>query len=227
MARLARIVIPKLPHHVTQRGNRRQDVFFSDADYRQYIKLLTHHAREAGTEIWAYCLMPNHVHLMLTPGDEHGLHNALQEAHRRYTRHINLQKDWKGYLWQGRFASCPMDERHMLAAARYVELNPVRAKLVKRAEDWPWSSARAHLAGGDDGIVRVKPLLDAVPDWAGFLAQGLAQDDAETLRRGERTGRPLGSEAFLKDLERRTGRALQKAKPGPKKRSPGSTTVRG
>tara|TARA_B100000315_G_scaffold161841_1_gene150343 strand:+ start:108 stop:776 length:669 start_codon:yes stop_codon:yes gene_type:complete len=214
---MARVVIPRLPHHVTQRGNRRQEVFFSDADYRHYLDLLSHHTGQAGTEVWAYCLMPNHVHLMLVPSDEGGLQNALQEAHRRYTRQINRQKDWKGYLWQGRFASCPLDERHMLAAARYVELNPVRAGLTRRAEDWPWSSARAHLAGEDDGIVRVAPLLKAVPDWAAFLAQGLADADAASLRGGERTGRPLGSESFLKDLEARTGRTLRKGRPGRKK----------
>jgi putative transposase len=191
-------------------------VFFGAADYRRYLELVSYYAGEAGTEIWAYCLMPNHVHLMLVPGDEQGLHNALQEAHRRYTRHINIQKGWKGYLWQGRFASCPMDERHTLAAARYVELNPVRAGLTRQAGAWPWSSARAHLAGEDDGVVRVAPLLAAAPDWAEFLAQGLTDDDAAALRKGERTGRPVGSQAFLKDLETCTGRTLQKGRPGPK-----------
>ncbi|MBL6953658.1 MAG: transposase [Alphaproteobacteria bacterium] len=220
MARIARVVIPRLPHHVTQRGNRRQDVFFSDGDYRHYLDLLSHHAGEAGTEIWAYCLMPNHVHLMLLPDDEDGLHNTLQEAHRRYTRHINTQKGWKGNLWQGRFASCPMDERHMLAAARYVELNPVLAGLTRRAEDWRWSSARAHLAGENDGVVRVTPLLEARPDWPAFLAQGLADDEAAAIRGGERTGRPLGSESFLQDLETQTGRTLRKGKPGRKNRRP-------
>lgn len=217
MARMARVVIPRLPHHVTQRGNRRQEVFFSEGDYRHYLDLLSQHAGAAGTEIWAYCLMPNHVHLMLVPSDEDGLHNALQETHRRYTRHINSLKGWKGNLWQGRFASCPMDERHMLAAARYVELNPVRARLCRRVRDWPWSSARAHLAGEDDGVVRVAPLLAAVPDWAAFLAQGLADEEAAALRGGERTGRPLGSENFLKGLEARTGRRLRKGAPGRKK----------
>ena len=154
MARFARIVIPGIPHHVTQRGNRRQEVFFSAVDYRRYLELLTDHAREAGTEIWAYCLMPNHAHLMLVPGDEDGLHRALQEAHRRYTRFVNLQHDWTGHLWQGRYASCPMDEAHTLMAARYVELNPVRAGLVERAEAWAWSSARGHPAGEDAGVRR-------------------------------------------------------------------------
>lgn len=216
MARFARIVIPGIPHHVTQRGNRRQEVFFSAVDYRRYLELLTDHAREAGTEIWAYCLMPNHVHLMLVPGDEDGLHRALQEAHRRYTRFVNLQHDWTGHLWQGRYASCPMDEAHTLMAARYVELNPVRAGLVERAEDWAWSSARGHLAGEDDGVMRADALGALVPDWRAFLDEGLADEHAERLRMGERTGRPLGSPYFIEALESRTGRDLQKQKPGRK-----------
>ncbi len=217
MARLARIVVPGLPHHVTQRGSRRQHVFFSDADYRFYLNLLADFTREAGTEVWAYCLMPNHVHLILVPSTPEGLHRSVQEVHRRYTRHVNRQKGWKGYLWQGRFASCPMDETHLLAAARYVELNPVRAGLVKRARAWRWSSAVAHLTGKDDGIVSPQPLLDRRPDWKAFLKKGLDETMAEALRRGERTGRPLGSVDFIEDLERRTGRTLKKQKPGRKR----------
>ena len=216
MARLARIVVPGIPHHVTQRGNRRQTVFFADADYRAYLNLLAGFAKEAGTAVLGYCLMPNHVHLILQPEDADGLRRAVQETHRRYTRRINAQKEWKGYLWQGRFASCPMDEAHLMAAARYVELNPVRAGLVKEPQDWPWSSARAHLAGRGDGIVSVAPLLSAVTDWRAFLAQGLDEKEADVLRQGERTGRPLGSAAFIEAIEARTGRRLTKQKPGPK-----------
>jgi putative transposase len=133
-------------HHVTQHGNRRQQVFFGDDDYRAYRTLLAAGCRDAGVEVRAYCLMPNHVHLILTPSTRDGLRAALAEAHRRYTRAINLREGWRGYLWQGRFASVAMDEAHMMAAARYVELNPVRARLARRADEWPWSSAHAHLA---------------------------------------------------------------------------------
>ena len=219
MARLARIVAAGLPHHVTQRGNRRQTVFFSDDDYAAYIDLLAEGCREAKTAVWAYCLMPNHVHLILVPKDADGLRAALGEAHRRYTWRINRREDWRGYLWQGRFASFPMDEAHLLACARYVELNPVRAGLKRRARDWRWSSARAHLAGRDDGLVRVAPLLDLVPDWRGFLAQGLDENDREAIRKSERTGRPLGADRFVKRLERRLGRPLARGKPGPKPRA--------
>ena len=115
--------------------------------------------------VWAYCLMPNHVHLILVPSDADGLRRPLAEAHRRYTTRVNRREGWRGYLWQGRFASFPMDEAHVLAGARYVELNPVRARLARRARDWRWSSARAHLSGEDDGLVSAGPLLDLAPNW--------------------------------------------------------------
>lgn len=142
MARLRRVVVPGLPHHVTQRGNRRQRTFFSDEDYAEYQRLLSASCRACGTQVWAYCLMPNHVHLILVPADEFGLRDALGEAPRRYTR----------------IHSFVMDERHLLAAARYVERNPVRVRLCAKAEDWQWSSARAHRRGVDDQLVTVGPL---------------------------------------------------------------------
>jgi putative transposase len=203
MARLARVVAPGIPHHVTQRGNRRQRVFFGDDDYALYRALLAEGCRSAGVEVWAYCLMPNHVHLILLPADRDGLRAALGEAHRRYTRHINFREDWRGYLWQGRFASFPLDESYLLAAARYVELNPVRAKLAQRPQDWRWSSAKAHLEWRDDGLVAVGPLLKLVHDWPRFLAEGLSAEDHAAIRGGERTGRPLGSQRFVARLERR------------------------
>jgi putative transposase len=216
MARLARVVAAGLPHHVTQRGNRRQPVFFGPDDYAAYRTLLAEGCRAAGVAIWAYCLMPNHVHLILVPSDPDGLRAALGEAHRRYTRHVNLREGWRGYLWQGRFASFPMDETHLLACARYVELNPVRAKLVRRAADWRWSSARAHLAGGDDGLVAARPLLDRASDWRDFLAEGLSEAEHQAIQSAERTGRPLGAPRFIARLEKRLGRTLARAKPGPK-----------
>ncbi len=216
MARLARVVVPGIPHHVTQRGNRRQPVFFGDDDYALYRTLLAEGCRSTGVEVWAYCLMPDHVHLILVPADRDGLRAALGEAHRRYTRHINFREGWRGYLWQGRFASFPMDESYLLAAARYVELNPVRAKLAQRPRDWRWSSAKAHLERRDDSLVAVGPLLELVHDWAGFLADGLSAEDHAAIRAGERTGRPLGSRRFVARLERRLGRPLARRKPGPK-----------
>lgn len=222
MARLARVVVAGAPHHVTQRGNRRQPTFFSDEDYAAYLDLLAEGCRAADVEVWGYCLMPNHVHLILTPRDEGGLRAALAEAHRRYSLRVNQREGWRGYLWQGRFASVAMDEDHLLACARYVELNPVRAGLAGRPQGWRWSSARAHLTGRDDGVVRVAPLLDRVGDWAEFLAAGLDEADHRAIRAGERTGRPLGSDAFVADLEQRLGRVLARGKPGRKPRGDGA-----
>lgn len=216
MARLARVVAPGVPHLATQRGNRDQQVFFSDDDYELYKELLAEGCRAAGVEVWAYCLMPTHVHLILKPRDEDGLRAALGEAHRRYTRHVNSREGWHGYLWQGRFSSFPMDESYLLACARYVETNPVRAKLARRARDWPWSSARAHLKGCDDGLVSVAPLLKLVGDWSSFLSAGMAEETMDFIRKGERTGRPLGETKFIKRLETKLGRTLAKQKPGPK-----------
>jgi len=216
MARLARLVIPGLPHHVTQRGNRRQQTFFNDADYAAYLELMAEWCRQEGVEIWAYCLMPNHVHLIAVPNTEDALRRAIGEAHRRYTRRINFRENWRGYLWQGRFASFVMDEPHLLAAARYVELNPVRADLAARARQWPWSSARAHLSGRDDRLVKVAPLLAMVGDWKAFLNSAIPEEELRELRQHGRTGRPLGSSAFLDRLERLVGRVLRPQKPGPR-----------
>jgi putative transposase len=219
MARLARVVAPGLPHHVTQRGNRRQRTFFGEADYRAYLGLMAQWCGRCGVAVWAYCLMPNHVHLIATPEGADGLRRAIGEAHRRYTRRINAREDWTGYLWQGRFASFPLDEAHALMAARYIELNPVRARLARRAQDYPWSSARAHLAGRDDGLVKTGPLLALVDDWGAFLAGGLEERAAQTLRRHERTGWPLGGEDFLAALETALKRPLRPGKRGPKGRA--------
>ena len=221
MARLARIVVPGIPHHITQRGNRRMQVFFADDDYRLYLDLMKRWCKKHKVAIIAYCLMPNHVHLIATPSSESGLRLAIGEAHRRYTRHINSREKWQGHLWQERFASFPMDDSHFLAAVRYAELNPVRAKLVKHAENWRWSSAKAHLAGVDDSIISVKPILSLVEDWKSFLEEQIVERELDRIRIHSRTGRPLGSKSFIGELEQKLKRSLQKKKPGPKKKGSG------
>jgi putative transposase len=218
MARLARIVIPDIPHHVTQRGNRRQQVFFGEADYRAYLDLLAEQTRKAGVAVWAWCLMPNHVHLMLLPPTADALRAALGETHRRYSRTVNQREGWRGYLFQGRFASCPLDQPHALAAARYIEQNPVRARLVAKPEEWPWSSARAHLTGRSDGLTDIDALGSLVGGWDAFLGSRLDDAGLEAIRRGERTGRPLGDAGFVQRLEASTGRQLARRKRGPKPR---------
>ena len=214
MARLARIVVPGVPHHVTQRGNRRQPTFFGDDDYRAYRALMGDWCRRHDVAVWAYCLMPDHVHLIVTPATADGPRRAIGEAHRRYTRLVNDREGWRGHLWQGRFASFPLDDGHLPAAVRQVELNPVRARLADEPADWPWSSARAHLAGRDDALVTVAPLLERVGDWRAFLAAGVSDDALEAIRRHERTGRPLGGQAFVAALEAALGRTLGPRRPG-------------
>jgi putative transposase len=144
--------------------------------------------------------MPNHVHLILTPRDADGLRAMLAEAHRRYTRIINERHGWTGHLWQGRFGSVPMDEDHLAGAVRYVSLNPVRAGLVRRADDWEWSSVRAHLSGQDDGLATVQPLLDRYPRFGDMLDIVPNSIEMNALRRAETSGRPLGSKEWVKRL---------------------------
>ena len=211
-----------VPHHVTQRGNRRQVTFFCDDDYRAYLKLMAEWCGRCGVEIWAYCLMPNHVHLVAVPETEASLRQAVGEAHRRYTRHVNFRQGWRGHLWQGRFASYPMDAAYLLSVARYIELNPVRAGLVEDAADYPWSSGRAHLSGRDDLLVKVSPLLERVGDWVGVLSGEPSDREIRAFRSHEWTGRPLGRSEFVDRLERTLGRLLRPRKRGPKPRTRGS-----
>lgn len=215
MARIARVVLPGYPHHVTQRGNRRQRVFFDGEDYECYLELIAAGCRDSQTKCLAYCLMPNHVHLVLTPDSEGGLRSALAEAHRHYTRRVNFRNGWRGHLWQERFHSFPMNGTHLAAAVRYVELNPVRANLVPRAKDWTWSSTNAHLTGTGDALVSVEPMLEMFPDWEGYLGEQ-DQRQAERFRVHTRTGRPLGDPKFIQVAESLTGRVLAPQKPGRK-----------
>jgi len=224
MARLARIVVPGLPHHVTQRGNRRAPIFLIAGDQSVYLRILREQVNRHGVEVWAYCLMPNHLHMIATPRDEGGLSRAFGEAHRRYTAFINKRQAWTGHLFQARFASVVMDETHLLTAARYVALNPVRARLVAKAEDWPWSSARAHLAGRDDLLVTVRPLLSRIDRFADTLECDLPDETLSALRAAETTGRPLGSDGFIAGLEQRLNRRLAPRRPGRKPQIRGQLT---
>ena len=215
MARIARVIVPDCPHHIVQRGNRRQDVFFCDDDYHHYLELLKHWCAEEGITISNYCLMTNHVHLILTPQDGSNLSRAIGEVHRRYTCRINFRENWRGYLWQGRFSSFAMDESYFLAAAAYVELNPVRAKMVEQPWDYPWSSVHAYLSDKSDALVTVEPLISQVPDWKDFLLSRLDNDNG-VFSSHSRTGRPLGDNAFIDKVSALLGRDLKPKRPGPK-----------
>lgn len=214
MARLARAVFPGLPHHVTQRGNGRQQTFFRDADYQLYRDLLTEHCRAACVEVWSWVLMPNHVHLILVPSDEDGLRRALSSVHRRYAGAIHARQQRTGHFWQGRFGCVAMDEEHSAAAIRYVLMNPVRARLAERASDWPWSSARSLLGLGEDRLTAAGPVVERCPNLAALLESAEDEERTMRLRRAESIGRPIGGAEWLAMLESRTGRALKPAKRG-------------
>ncbi|MES9856025.1 MAG: transposase [Sedimenticola sp.] len=219
MARLPRIVIPAHPHHVTQRGNRRAQSFFEEGDYVLYRDMLGEAAQKAEAKIWCYCLMPNHVYIIIVPSDKDGLRRTFAQAHRRYTGYINVRMRTTGHLWQGRFGSVVMDEQHLAHAVCYVSLKPVRAKLVKHAQNWKWSSVDAHLSGYDDGLVTVAPVLERYGDFALFLSQDTDNGQAyRDLRRAEMIGRPLGSDKWIQNLEKLTGKQLKLRKRGPKKK---------
>ena len=220
MARLARVVVPGLPHHVTQRGNARARTFFGEDDYALYRDLLATHCRAADVEVWAWCLMPNHVHLILTPSDPDGLRRALSRVHRIYAGVIQARRKRTGHFWQGRFGAVAMDEEYLAAALRYVSLNPVRARLVARAQDWNWSSTRAHLRGRDDGVTAREAVKRIIPDFAALLAGAPEQESFDRLRAAESIGRPLGSDRFVARIERLTGRVLKPGKRGPKPAEP-------
>jgi len=219
MARIARAVAPGIPHHITQRGNRRQQTFFNDEDYQSYLELMSEWCMKLNVRIWAYCLMPNHVHLIAVPETKEGLNLAIGEAHRRYTRRINFREGWRGHLWQGRFSSFIMDNRYLLACTRYVEWNPVRAGFVGKAENWPWSSAGPHMKSQNDILVDTKPLLEMInKPWEKFLSLDAHESEVTLFRKHERTGRPLGEDPFIEKMELLLGRTLKPQKPGPKKK---------
>lgn len=227
MARLARIVVPGVAHHVTQRGNRRQPVFFGDEDYAAYRDLVAASCAANDVRCLAWCLMPTHVHLILVPSDADGLRAALGEAHRRYSRRINLAHDWTGYLWQGRFGSYPMDDAHLLTAIRYVELNPVKAGFVARAEEWRWSSASAHVAGSADGLTDLAGTSGLHRNWRAMLRHGLeagemGEAEHAAIEARIRTGRPFGDDAFVGAVEEATGRTLKLQKRGRKAKTLGA-----
>ncbi len=212
MPRLARSVFANMPHHITQRGNRREDVFFDDQDRATYLKWLREYAAEHRVEIAAYCLMTNHIHLILIPSTEDGLQSVLKPLHMRYAQAINRARGQQGHVWQGRYFSSVLDGDYFRSCLRYIERNPVRARLVRKAENYKWSSARGHC-----GLV-VDPLLKAKSSWRSDLAdirnwsQWLAEPDADeallVLRRNAMMGLPCGSDSFIRKLEKQAGRAM-------------------
>ena len=217
MPRFCRLVVPGYPHHVTQRGVRRQETFFDARDYKQYLVLAQQLLQSHDIEILAYCLMPNHIHAVVIPGQSDSLAAFFGKLHQQYARTTNFRYEWSGHLWQNRFYSVVMDEHHSIAALRYVERNPVRSGLANHPQDWPWSSARGNLGLVDDPLIPGRPALRMISDWAEFLSSAESSQDLKALRRETATGRPYGSDGFISALESATGRRIRKKTKGRKR----------
>ena len=213
--RFARLVIPGWPHHVLQRGNRKSDIFGDDSDRLVYLRLIRTASEKHRTSIYEYTLIDNHVHHIMVPEREDSLSKTIKEAHEEYTRYLNTKYGLVGHAWQGRFKSFPMDWDYYVNAVRYVLQNPVRAGLVLRAEDYLWSSAAARCGLRDDSLITNHPLVNEIPNWSEWLKIEDAKAN-ELIRRNTRTGRPLGSNEFLRRLEHQTGRTLLPRRRGPR-----------
>lgn len=219
MSRVARNVVPGEPHHIVQRGNRRAAVFHADEERAAYLRLLSEYGRMHGLRLWAYCLMTNHVHLIAVPSAEHSLAHALRGVHTVYAMHYNHRHHASGHLWQGRYKSCPLDGPHLWHAVRYVERNPVRAGIVSRAQDYPWSSAPAHCGLRRDPLLAPDfPPPGAITDWAFWLTEPDDADHIANIRAKTNANRPCGSPEYLSRLEAQTGQTFHTKPPGRKPR---------
>jgi len=223
MPRIARVIAAGYPHHVTQRGNNRSTVFFDDEDRQTYLTLLKKYSEKHCLRIWAYCLLDNHLHLLVVPEQESSLARGVGLTNQVYTQYLNRKLSQSGRVWQNRFFSCVVEkEKYLWAVARYIERNPLQAGFAAGAEDYPWSSANSHITGKHD------PLLD--DSWLdGNERQGYAEfvryDDEEinnAIRKATKTGRPLGSENFIDSLELSLGQGLRPRKSGRPRKNRGS-----
>jgi putative transposase len=207
MPRKARVLAVGYPHHVTQRGNDRRVVFAEPDDYARYREWLVRYAHKYDLDIWAYCLMPNHVHIIGVPQTPEALAQTFNIVHMQYAQYFNNRHHATGHVWQGRYFSCVLDEPHVHAAIRYVEMNPVRAGLVVSAKDYPWSSANSHVSGQPDPVLSGHCFLtDTVADWSRYLSEEPDSADKAELIKATASGHPCGGEAFLRRMETLLGR---------------------
>jgi putative transposase len=210
MARLARSTVIGYPHHVVQRGNYDQAVFETDADYRRYLDWLREYAVRYSVDIWAYCLMPNHVHFICVPKADGALARTFNTTHMRYAQYFNGKREVAGHLWRARFMSCVLDEPSVHEEVRFIENNPVRAGIVTLAEAYPWSSARSHVTGEADPILNDgSATRSSVTDWGAYLQNRGEEAVIRRVREHLKTGRPAGDAAFVRELEGILGRRLE------------------
>lgn len=207
MPRSARSVLEGIPYHVTARGNRSGDVFFNDEDRRRYLGWLHDYSERFDLDVLAYCLMSNHVHLIVTPQASDAIARTLQTLQARHSQCVNARIGWSGHLWHGRFFSTALDDVHLWYAVRYVEMNPVRAGLVTDARDYPWSSAAHHLGIRRDRVIRSSSEWGGpVEGWEKELRSPEDEAIAALIRTRTKTGFPCGDEAFLATLSAALGR---------------------
>jgi putative transposase len=198
------------PFHVTHRGNHKRDVFDDDQDRRLYLRLLRRYALRFELSVWGYALMNNHVHLIVVGGHRTSIPRAVGNAHREFSRSRNQTRQVTGHLWANRFFSTALDEPHLWAAIRYVELNPVRAGIVADATDFLWSSARAHAALAKDTLLTPdRPFPGPIGDWRRWLANGLEEETLTRLRSNTASGAPTGDGAFVSAIEARLKRQVR------------------
>ncbi|MBL7145125.1 MAG: transposase [Phycisphaerae bacterium] len=223
MPRNARIVIPYIAHHITQRGNNKQDVFFVDDDMEKFLYLLSEQAKRFGVIIEGFCLMTNHIHIIATPTRQESLAKALGRVNLLYSQYISYMHGRTGHLWQNRFYSCPLDTNHFFTALSYIEQNPVRAKMVRYPWTYRWSSAGFHIGQEDEFCLMDKKRWrqqSSSIDWKNILRRKLEKLDIDKLRIHCRTGRPLGTDKFISKLETVIGRRLRALPVGrPKKKA--------
>ena len=211
MPRTARIVIPDLPYHITQRGNYRQDVFEDDEDRVSYLSWINDYSKKYKLSIVAYCLMDNHVHFIAIPRKDDSLAKVFSISHMRYSQYFNKKKKASGHLWQGRFYSCVMDDDYLVTALRYVERNPVRAGIVRKPWQWKWSSAGEHV-GQRNGIIDIENITTLIDtsdeEWKDYIDLAENREEVENIRKHTLLGRPLGTEDFIAKLGKRLGKVL-------------------
>ncbi len=212
MPRFARAIAVGCAHHITQRGTNREPVFFTNGDREVYLDWLKTSARQAQLRILAYCLMPNHIHLIAIPDESDSIAVALRRAHGRYAIYLNSRRGRTGHLWQNRYYSCALEGAHLSTAFRYVERNPLRAGLAQQIEEYPWSSAAAHLSGHDPRSILDMSFWNdggASESWRSLLASPEELSAVRMLQQATFTGRPIGSEGFIDQLERQLDRSLR------------------
>ena len=212
MPRIARIVATGCPHHITQRGNYRQDIFVDDFDRKKYLALIEQESKRYGLKILVYCLMPNHVHFIAIPEKYDSMANVFKYAHMKYSQYYNKKSAARGHLFQGRFFSSVMDEDYLVACASYIERNPVRANLVDMPYDWEWSSVKVHCGISNNDKLEVRKFFDyteySQKDWKRFIEETVTPEKIKKIQDQTIRGRPLGSDKFIEELERNLNRPL-------------------